>query len=162
MSPRVLEDSLHPRLHSGASARPLNFFVRRIRAMSRGTTIALVAIVAFGLGALSSFAYDRLYVLPVAFKSRFFQGLVDEATFNRMAMNLIASNHTDTFYDIAESGSLICVLSDKMPDITQQTRKNIDNCMESLRLFYQAHPDRVPHLLQQHPREAKLLGFSGE
>ena len=28
MSPRVLEDSLHPRLQSGASVRPLNFTVR--------------------------------------------------------------------------------------------------------------------------------------
>ena len=28
MSPRVLEQSMHPRLQSGASARPLNFTVR--------------------------------------------------------------------------------------------------------------------------------------
>ena len=29
MSPRVREDSVHPRLQSGASVRPLNFTVRR-------------------------------------------------------------------------------------------------------------------------------------
>jgi hypothetical protein len=41
VSPRVLEDSVHPRLQSGASARPLNFTVRPLLWMLRQNALAL-------------------------------------------------------------------------------------------------------------------------
>jgi len=52
VSPRVREDSMHPRLQSGACARPLNFTVRRARGItmsSRLTSPATASLASLGL-----------------------------------------------------------------------------------------------------------------
>ena len=43
MSPRVQEDSVHPRLQSGAGVRPLNFTVRRLMRRLSATLISVLA-----------------------------------------------------------------------------------------------------------------------
>ena len=52
MSPRVLEESVHPRLQSGASGRPLNFTVRR-HAMQRVLTSTILVLMLLGCWAPS-------------------------------------------------------------------------------------------------------------
>ncbi|HYL69771.1 MAG TPA: hypothetical protein VEY89_00530, partial [Candidatus Dormibacteraeota bacterium] len=54
VSPRVLEDSVHPRRLSNASVRPLNFTVRQ---MSTGTTHRLIELLV-GFALLGYCAYE--------------------------------------------------------------------------------------------------------
>ena len=60
MSPRVLGKSVHPRLHTGASVRPLNFTVRR---MSTGTHRAVELVVGFALVGYCAYAISTGNIL---------------------------------------------------------------------------------------------------
>jgi hypothetical protein len=53
VSPRVREDSLHPRLQSGASGRPLNFTVRRLVKAFARLTVAIPIRLLWGIAAFA-------------------------------------------------------------------------------------------------------------
>ena len=57
MSPRVREESVHPRLQLGACARPLNFTVRRRINMKPSQAFGVVVRVAGLFGWLAAFFY---------------------------------------------------------------------------------------------------------
>jgi hypothetical protein len=128
-------------------------------AMKSGATIALVGSLSLLLGATGGLIYDRVFLLPRVLNNSISSALLDKAAFDRIAMDLLAEGRADKLYDLAESGSLICVLGGSMPGFSAQTRQHIEACIDRLRYFYRAHPERVPHLQQEYPREAKFLGY---
>jgi hypothetical protein len=73
VSPRVREDSVHPRLQSGASGRPLNFTVRGRAGLTRlsriGATVVVVGLItstaAFTLGVFHRTMVGALLLLFV-------------------------------------------------------------------------------------------------
>ena len=69
MSPRVREDSVHPRLQSGAIARPLNFTVRRRINMKPSQAFGVVVRVIGLLGWLGAFFYLLSAVVVLAVPS---------------------------------------------------------------------------------------------
>jgi hypothetical protein len=128
-------------------------------AMKLGTTVTLVCALSLLLGATGGLLYDRLFLLSRVLKSSIVIPIIEKAAFDRTAMDLIARGRADKLYDLAESGSLVCVFGGSMSGLSPEARQKIKACIDGLTYFYRAHRERVPHLQQEYPREAKLLGY---
>ena len=80
---------------------------------------------------------------------------------NEDIMELVALDRTDVLYNRAESGSMFCLFPGPMHDLYRETLHAQETCTDRLRSFYRRHPERVPHLREDYPKEAIMLGFAG-